>query len=72
MKKMLVLVLLAAAGCISYEAQIQVTKSYEGHFMTTNDFYKATKNMQLDKDESVWVLSNRTLKRVLKNVKEGK
>ena len=40
--------------------------------MTTNDFYKATSNMQLEEGESVWVLGNRTLKRVLKNVKEGK
>ena len=74
MKKIFVIAMIFASGCISikYEPKIEVVKPYEGHYMTTNDFYKATSNMQLEEGESVWVLSNRTLKRVIKNVKEGK
>ena len=74
MKKIFAIAMILASGCISvnYEPTIEVVKPYEGHYMTTNDFYKATSNMQLEEGESVWVLSSRTLKRVLKNVKEGK
>ena len=74
MKKIFAITMILASGCISvnYEPKIEVVKPYEGHYMTTNDFYKATSNIQLEEGESVWVLGNRTLKRVLKNVKEGK
>lgn len=74
MKKLIAISIMMLSGCISisYEPKIEVVKPYEGHFMTTNDFYNATKEIQLEKGESIWVLSNRTLKRVIKNVKEGK
>lgn len=47
---------------------VDPVKSWEGHYKSTNDFYKATKNIQLENDESIWVLSDKTLNRVLKNV----
>lgn len=74
--KLILLMLVSASfiGCMSvtYDAHIETIKPYEGHFMTTTDFYKATENIQLEEGESIWVLSNRTLKRTLKNVREGK
>lgn len=54
------------AGCI-HTTEIQSTKQWEGHYTDVESFKKATENMQLDKNESVWVLSNKTLNRVLKN-----
>ena len=67
MKKTLIIAFILATciGCTS--VSIQTTKSWEGHFMSTNEFHKATSNIQLEEDETVWVLSNRTLKRILKN-----
>ena len=59
------IILTLCIGCTSIS--IQTTKNWEGHFMSTNDFHKATSNIQLEENETVWVLSNRTLKRVLKN-----
>lgn len=69
MNKILIcgLLFFGLCGCIHKEINIQVTKPYEGHYFTTNDFYKATKNILLLEDESIWVLSNTTLKQLLKN-----
>ena len=62
--------LFAMSGCTNMtQPSIQVTKPWEGHYKNTNDFYTATKEIQLEKNESIWVLSNRTLKRVLENNK---
>lgn len=67
MKFLMILSLCAIYGCMNASINVHTTKSYEGHYMTTNDFYNATKNISLDKDESIWVLSNSTLKQLLKN-----
>lgn len=56
-------------GCISSEIVVEPTRQWEGHFYTTNEVQFATQRMQLNEGESVWILSNSTLKRVLKNVK---
>jgi len=68
-----VMLIAAIPGCISFtvEPKVETTKSWEGHFMNTNDFRNAVRDIQLSEGESVWVLSNRTLSRVLKNVKEN-
>lgn len=67
MKVILFCTLLVFSGCIN-NIQINSTKSWEGHYFTTNEFYNATKNIQLDKDETIWVLSDKTLNNVLKNL----
>jgi len=61
-------------GCISVEHNVVIesAKTYEGHYMTVEEFKKGTESMQLQSGESVWVLSNVTLKRLLKNTENGK
>lgn len=54
-------------GCCS-TPKVESTKQWEGHYMTVDDFKKSTNMIDLDKNESIWVLSNSTLKRLLKNV----
>lgn len=71
MKYVFILSLFALVGCVSDQPTIQTVKSWEGHYMSVEDFNKQTNNIKLDKDESIWVLSNRTLKRVLKNNEGG-
>lgn len=67
MKKLLVIFALFFVGCIQINPVIQVTKPYEGHFYNSTDIKAAVEKISLQKDESVWILSNETLKRVLKN-----
>lgn len=57
------------AGC-AHQASIQTTKQWEGHYKDVKTFKAQTQDMQLEKGESVWVLSDRTLSRVLKNVEK--
>lgn len=67
------IILLTLMGCMSNnEPEIYTAKSWEGHYYTADEFLKSTSNIQLEKNESVWVLSNRSLKRVLENLKETK
>lgn len=68
-KILLVFIIAILAGCytITYEPVIDTVYAYEGHFYNTNEFYNATQNIQLNDNESIWVLSNKTLKRILKN-----
>ena len=68
MKYLAIAMLILAAGCINMTVNVDPVKSWEGHYKSTNDFYKATKDIQLENDESIWVLSDKTLNRVLKNV----
>lgn len=67
MKILCLCALMFLAGCAS-NIQINTVKSWEGHFFTTNEFYNATKNIQLNTDETIWVLSDKTLNNVLKNL----
>lgn len=58
------------SGCIQLSPTIQTTKSYEGHFYNKEDAKAAIESIRvLNNDESIWILSNSTLKRVLKNNK---
>lgn len=54
-------------GCVTDKIEVQTTRSWEGHYMTLQTFYMSTTNIVLEKDESIWVLSNRTLNRLLQN-----
>ena len=60
--------MLFAAGC--HTTNIQTTKTWEGHFKDIESFKTTTDNITLEKNESIWVLSDRTLNRVLKNTQE--
>lgn len=61
------------SGCISMGPKIDVNlvKPWEGHYMSVQDFYEHTRDIQLDEKESIWVFSNMTLYNILKekNVK---
>ena len=63
-----VVILMLLSGCRT-TLNVSTTRQWEGHYFSTNDFYKATSNIQLDNEESIWVLSDKTLNNVLKNVK---
>jgi len=58
---------LTFSGCVQYP-EVYVVRQWEGHYMNTNELYRAMQNMNLKKGESVWVLSNRSLLRVIENV----
>lgn len=60
---------IALTGC-AHQASIQTTKQWEGHYKDIETFKMQTESIQLEKGESVWVLSDRTLSRVLKNVEK--
>lgn len=68
MKKTLAFLLLAA-GCAS-TPKVETTKQWEGHYFNRNDAKAAVESIVLEKNESVWILSNSTLKRLLTNVGE--
>lgn len=57
-------------GCTTViEPKIESTKSWEQHYKSVKDFKVGTENIVLDDNETIWVLSNKTLKRLLLNVK---
>lgn len=57
------------AGCIS-EITVETTKQWEGHYYTAEEAKTAVDSIELDDSESVWVLSNRTLKKLLDNTRK--
>lgn len=69
MKKTLFCILMMSlAGCITTkEPVVETAKPWENHYYSVEQFQNGTKDMKLEKGESVWVISNRTLSRVLKN-----
>lgn len=62
------------SGCISKSPTIDVNlvRNWEGHYMNEKDFHEKTGDLKLEKGESIWVLSNKTLYNILKerNVKQ--
>lgn len=66
MKYICSMLLILTCGCM-HTVEINATKSWEGHYYDVESFKKAVENVQLDKNETIWVLSDRTLNRVLKN-----
>lgn len=59
------IMLFSLTGCISI-VEVQPTETWEGHYMTVEEFQSNTSNIELDEGTSIWVLSNHTLKRLLK------
>ena len=55
-------------GCQSIE--IKTTNNWEGHYFTVQEFNERTKDIKLNKKESIWVLSNDTLYKLLKQKQE--
>ena len=62
-----ILLAVLAAGCFTSKIVVEPTKSWEGHYMTEREFQDGTRNLSLDKNESVWVLSNSTMARLIKS-----
>lgn len=55
-------------GCsITVTPEVSTTQQWENHYMTVDDFKEGTKDITLKDGQSIWVLSNDTLSRVLKN-----
>ena len=53
------------SGCIT-NIEVSTTKSWEGRYESSEDINRVVKTIELQKNESVWILSNSTLKRLLK------
>jgi hypothetical protein len=53
------------SGCIT-NIEVPATKQWEGRYDSVEDINKVVKTIELQKNESVWILSNSTLKRLLK------
>ena len=69
MNKIIISLALATSlvGCMT-EPKIEVTKPWEGHCYTIEKLKEKVDNMQpLDDGESIWLMSNHTLNRLLKN-----
>lgn len=62
-------VLLLLCGCTT-PIYVQTTNSWEGHYYSKAEVQEAVQNMNLNKNESVWLISNNTIYQLLKN--EGK
>ena len=69
-KTLAVVALLLTCGCITKQPTVESTKTWENHYYTVEEFKKGTSSIQLDKDESIWVLSNKTLNRLLKSTRK--
>lgn len=64
----MLLMSILVAGCFSQkDPVIESTKPWEGHYYNVEDARKQLENAQLDKNESIWMMSNNTLKRLLKS-----
>lgn len=69
----IVLASLSIAGCATgVDLEVTTTRQWEGHYFTEKDFYKATRELDLQKNESIWVLSNATLNKILTSQRNDK
>lgn len=69
MKKTFIAIALATAmhGCMT-EPRIEATKPWEEHYYKVEDIKKIIDTIELDEGESIWMMSNHTLNRLLKNI----
>ena len=65
MKAIVTACALLAAGCVSIA--VDPVHQWEGHYYTAEEVKAAVESLSLHKGESVWILSDSTLSRVLKN-----
>lgn len=59
-------------GCATTQLEVTTTRQWEGHYFTAREFHKATSQIDLQKDESIWVLSNKTLNKILTSQRNDK
>lgn len=57
--------MLVSCGCISRNIEIQPTNAWEGRYSDRETALEALCGCRLERGQSIWILSNRTLKRVL-------
>jgi len=64
--------LLLLCGCIHDVDSIAImtTHQWENHYFSVEEFKAGTAQMQLDRGESIWVMSNTTFKKILDEVKK--
>ena len=68
-KTFAILAMLILSGCMT-EPKIEATKPWEDHYYTVDELKKIVDSIELSKDESIWLMSNHTLNRLLKNTKK--
>ena len=68
-KTFAILAMLILSGCMT-EPKIEATKPWEDHYYTVDELKKIVDSIELDKDESIWLMSNHTLNRLLKNTRK--
>ena len=61
--------ILLIAGCRTPYPIVEPTQAWEGHYFDKAAAEDAARKITLDEGQSVWILSNSTLKRLLINVK---
>ena len=59
-----------SAGCVSEQIEAPTVRPWEGRYPSKSAVIEAASEIRLEKGESVWMLSNSTLKRLLKTTKE--
>ena len=59
-------------GCATTQLEVTTTRQWEGHYFTAREFHEATSQIDLQKDESIWVLSNKTLNKILTSQRNNK
>ena len=59
-------------GCATTQLEVTTTRQWEGHYFTAREFHEATSQIDLQKDESIWVLSNKTLNKILTSQRNDK
>lgn len=66
----LFIIAIALCGCITKQIEAPVVRPWEGRYESGKAAVTAAQTIQLEKGESVWLLSNSTLKRLLKTTKD--
>ena len=59
-------------GCATTQLEVTTTRQWEGHYFTAREFHEATSQIDLQKGESIWVLSNKTLNKILTSQRNNK
>lgn len=66
MKYLVVIICILTAGCAS-ELKIEPTSQWEGHYYSFDELQNNINGQKLEDKQSIWLLSNTTLKRLLKD-----
>ena len=67
MMSIVVILIVVLCGCMT-EPKLEATKPWEDHYYTVEELKKKIDTIQLEKNESIWMMSNHTLNRLLKNI----